>query len=279
LEKESDMTSEQAGVSDRWSLPKHDDWSTPFAEALLRHLDLFPGASILDVACGHGIPAFYLAEHVGPDGQVFAIDWSEHQVQSARLLQGPNLPWLRFECHDMRALPANLPRVDRITGNLSVMFFRPNRLEVVRALVGWLKPSGQLVLTFPSLGTFDSLWARIDQEMARYGLLTERRRLETYSAERPSAEEGRGWLEKAGLERVEVSEWPLEVTTGPGRQFLHHPLLRGGFLDDVYECFDDQQLANQLMTRISEDLPSILPLIARRCVLSGWKTPEEKGAA
>src|SRR5687768_16134570 len=149
----------QASSSDRWSLPKHDDWSTPFAEALLRHLDLFQGASILDVACGRGIPAFYLAEQVGPDGQVLAIDWSEHQVQSARLLQGSHLPWLQFECHDMRALPTSLPRFDRITGNLSVMFFRPNRFEVVQALAKSLNPSGQLVLTFPSLGTFDSLWA------------------------------------------------------------------------------------------------------------------------
>ena len=268
----------QASVSDRWSLPKHDYWSTPFAEALLRHLDLFPGASILDVACGHGIPAFSLAEQVGPDGHVLAIDWNEHQVTSARLLQGSDLPWLQFECHDMRALPTSLPRFDRITGNLSVMFLRPNRFEAIRALVEFLKPTGQLVLTFPSLGTFDSLWARIDQEMARYGLLTERRRLETYIAERPSAEQGRGWLEMSGLERVEVSEWPLEVTTGPGRQFLHHPLLRGGFLDDAYECFDDQQLANELMTRVSEDLPSFLPLIAQRCVLSGWKGNERHGA-
>ena len=166
----------QASVSDRWSLPKHDYWSTPFSEALLRHLDLFPGASILDVACGHGIPAFSLAEQVGPDGHVLAIDWNEHQVTSARLLQGSDLPWLQFACHDMRALPTCLPRFDRITGNLSVMFLRPNRFEAIRALVEFLKPTGQLVLTFPSLGTFDSLWARIDQEMARYGLLTERRR-------------------------------------------------------------------------------------------------------
>jgi hypothetical protein len=55
--------------------------------------------------------------------------------------------------------------------------------------------------------------------------------------------------------------------------------LRGGFLDDAFECFDDQRLANELMTRVSEDLPSVLPLIAQRCVLSGWKKTEGDGAA
>src|SRR5215217_972870 len=177
-----------------WSLPEEDYWSTPFAEALLEHLDVFPGATVLDIASGHGIPAFYLAEQVGPTGQVLGIDFSPHQVANAKRVQGLELPWLRFECADMRALPSDLPLFDRITGNLSVMFFRPNRLEVVLGLSRHLKPGGQLVLTFPSLGTFDSLWRRIDQEMAVRGLLTERRRLEAYIAERPSSEEGRGWL-------------------------------------------------------------------------------------
>ncbi len=126
-------------------------------------------------------------------------------------------------------------------------------------------------VTFPSLGTFDSLWRRIDREMAGRGLTAERGRLETYVAERPSADEGRGWLDTVGLERVEATEWPLEISTGSGPSFLYHPLLRGGFLDDVYECFEDQRLAEEVMKAVSEDVPSFTPLIAQRCVLSGWR--------
>ena len=174
-------------------------------------------------------------------------------------------------CMDMRALPADLPRYDRITGNLSVMFFRPDRFHAIQGLAAHLKPGGQMVLTFPSLGTFESLWRRIDQEMAVRGLLAERRRLEAYIAERPSAGEGREWLNRAGFHRIEVAEYPLEVVTGPGREFLQHPLLRGGFLDDVFECFDDQALADRVMTQVSEDLAGVLPLVAQRCVLAGWK--------
>lgn len=255
----------------KWSLPKQDYWSRPFAEALLDHLDLAPGASMLDVASGDGIPAFYLAEQVGPTGQVLGIDLSEHQVARARAIQGPHLPWLRFMCLDMRALPTNLPTFDRITGNLSVMFFRPNRFDTVRGLVAHLKPGGQLVLTFPSLGTFDSLWRRIDREMESRGLTTERKKLADYIAERPSADEGRRWMETLGLARIRVTEQPLEIATGPGLAFLHHPLLRGGFLDDAYECFDDPRLADEVMTSVAEDLSSFTPLLAQRCCLSGWK--------
>lgn len=265
------MSDHRLGVETRWSLPIHDYWSTPFAESLLQHLDLCRGVSVLDIASGHGIPAFYLAEQVGPTGQVLAIDLSGRQIESARAIQGAQLPWLQFECQDMRSLPSHLPCFDRITGNLSVMFLRPNRFEAVQGLVEHLTPGGQLVLTFPSLGTFDSLWRRIDQEMAVRGLLAERRRLEVYLAERPSAMQVHEWLGRLHLTRIVVAEYPLDVATGPGKAFLHHPLLRGGFLDDAYECFEDQGLADEVMICVSEDLGSFTPLIAQRCVLSGWK--------
>jgi SAM-dependent methyltransferase len=234
-------------------------------------LDLRPGLHILDVASGHGIPAFYLAEQIGPAGEVLAIDISEHQIALARAIQGSRLPWLRFECMDVRALPASLPSFDRITGSLSVMFFRPNRFETVQGLVKHLVPGGQLVLTFPSQGTFDSLWKRVDDEMIEEGLTVERETFQAYLAERPSADEARGWLTKLGLDRIEVTHYPLKVTTGSGPAFLHHPLLRGGFLDDVYECFTDQALADQFMAKVSEQVPNFAPLIAQRCVMSGWK--------
>ena len=254
----------------RWPLPRHDYWSTPFAESLLQHLALRPGLRILDIASGHGIPALYLAEQIGPTGEVLAIDVSAGQVARAKAIQGPQLPWLQFECMDMRSLRSNLPTFDRITGNLSVMFFRPDRFQAIQGLITHLNPGGQIVLTFPSYGTFDSLWQQVDQAMIQKKLIKERQRFHDYQHERPSAKDGRTWLEQLDLERVGAFEYPLEVKTGPGQEFLYHPLLRGGFLDDVYECFEDQAPADRFMTDIAQDIAQFTPLIALRCVLSGW---------
>lgn len=258
-------------MSSRWGLPKHDPWSTPFAERLLAHLDLRAGLSILDVACGTGIPAFYLAEQVGPTGSVVGVDVSAAQVARARTLQGTTLPWCQFVCADVRHLPVTLPQFDRITGNLSVMFFRPDRLATVRGLVAHLKPGGQLVLTFPSWGTFASLWDRVDRELIARGHVVERERFQAYLAERPSAQEALAWVTALGMERCRVDEQPLEVSAQPGAAFLTHPLLRGGFLDDVYECFTNADAAEALMHAVADDLAAMQPLLAMRCVLSGWK--------
>ena len=257
-------------MQSQWPLPADDYWSTPFAEALLHHLELFPGATVLDVAAGSGIPAFHIAEQVGPEGQVLAVDIHHHQVLRSRSVQGRHLPWLTFEVGDMRHLPPDLPQFDRITGNLSFMFFRPNRFEALQSLVRFLKPGGQIVLTFPSLGTFDSLWDHVDHAMAEQGYEKERTALAEYIEERPSADHARDWLRELGMEKIEVTEWPLEIATGSGRAFLNHPLLRGGFLDDVYECFKDQSLAETFMTGISEEIEKFTPLFAQRCALSAW---------
>lgn len=262
-------------MGDKWQLPKNDPWSTPFAESLLHHLEIRNGHHVLDIASGGGIPAFYLADQVGPEGSVLAVDAHQGQVLRSRSIQGTQLPWLRFEVGDMRFLPADLPRFDRITGNLSFMFFRPNRFEALQNLVRFLKPGGQIVLTFPSLGTFDSLWSHVDDEMAARGLKDERKALDEYINERPSASHAEKWLQELGMEKVKVSEHPLEIPTGPGREFLEHPLLRGGFLDDIYECFQDQDLANEFMDSISENISNFTPLFAIRCAMCGW-FPETK---
>jgi len=252
-------------------LPEEDYWSTPFAHALLQALDIFPGATVLDVAAGGGIPAFYLAEQVGSAGQVLAVDIHQRQILRARTLQGTRFPWLKFEVADMRFLPPTLPEFDRITGNLSFMFFRPKRFEALKNLIQFLKPGGQIVLTFPALGTFDSLWDRVEREMSRRQLENELKALAEYIEERPSTEQAGQWLEELGLEKVVVQDLPLEVKTGPGVDFLEHPLLRGGFLDDIYECFKDPALADEFMAVISEDIASFTPLIAQRGVISGWR--------
>ncbi|WP_447971402.1 class I SAM-dependent methyltransferase [Nitrospira sp. M1] len=255
-------------------LPRKDYWSTPFAESLLAHADLPQGITVLDIACGSGLPTFYLAQHVGQTGRVVGLDISEAQLLRARTYQGPHFPWLEFRQSDIRHLPSDLGTFDRITGNLSFMFFRPNRKETLEQLTHYLKPGGQLVLTFPSLGTFDSLWKRVDQEMMEQGLASEQQALTEYRKERPSAKDAKQWLTEIGMKHVQVSEYPLEVETEGGQAFLQHPLLRGGFLDDIYECFADQQHAEHFMEIIANDIQSFLPLIAQRCVMSAWSSPE-----
>jgi hypothetical protein len=98
--------------------------------------------------------------------------------------------------------------------------------------------------------------------MAGGGLSAERRRLEAYLAERPSAADARGWLDRLYLSRIAVAEYPLEVAAGAGQAFLHHPLLRGWF--SRWMCTNVLRIrdwADEVMIRVSEDIASFTPLI------------------
>ena len=106
--------------------------------------------------------------------------------------------------------------------------------------------------------------------MSSQGLVDERKALDEYINERPSASEVKNYLKELGLEKIKVGEQPLEVETGSGIEFLEHPLLRGGFLDDIYECFQNQDLANNFMNEIAKNISYFTPLFAIRCAMSGW---------
>jgi ubiquinone/menaquinone biosynthesis C-methylase UbiE len=258
-------------TNDYWPLPKNDPWSTPFANTLLSLVDLSSGLSVLDLAAGGGIPSFHIAEEVGPTGKVLGIDLHPGQIQRAQAVQAHRVPWLQFMHSDIKKLPQDLPQFDRITGNLSFMFFRPDRLGALKNVLNFLKPGCQIALSFPSLGTFDPLWERIDKEMQKHNLTKEREALEEYRLERPSSRHVQEWLEELNMEQIQIREEPLEVESGPGQEFLYHPLLRNGFLEDAYECFEDQKLAEAVMTSVSNNMESFTPLYAIRCAFSAWK--------
>ena len=55
-----------------------DGWQQP--ERVVRELELGPGAQVADLGAGGGYFTFRLAEAVGPDGRVFAVDVDEEMT-------------------------------------------------------------------------------------------------------------------------------------------------------------------------------------------------------
>lgn len=86
-------------------------------------------------------------------------------------------------------------------------------------MIKYLNLEGQLVLTFPSYGTFDSLWQRVDHAMIEQGLANERARFRDYLHERPTAQDGRDWLEALDLGRVEAISIRWKSQPVPGQSF------------------------------------------------------------
>ena len=81
----------------------------PEARALIADLGLPDGSHGLDVGCGVGLYALWLAEAVGPWGRVVGIEPSVERVEEARALVGHLLPAPRLEFREGDATKLEAP--------------------------------------------------------------------------------------------------------------------------------------------------------------------------
>lgn len=115
-----------------------------FIDKLLDYLRPAPGALMLDVACGRGRHAKYLADK-GFD--VTGIDLSEESIAAARKMENDHL---RFFQHDMR-LPFMVNYYDVVFNFFTSFGYFETRREndnALRTLKNALRPGGKVVLDY-----------------------------------------------------------------------------------------------------------------------------------
>src|SRR5207245_414883 len=90
------------------SLERMNLFQEPEARILIADLDLPEGSRGLDVGCGVGLFALWLAEAIGPRGRVVGIEPSTERVEAARALvgHGPLASRLEFREGDATKLDA-----------------------------------------------------------------------------------------------------------------------------------------------------------------------------
>jgi demethylmenaquinone methyltransferase/2-methoxy-6-polyprenyl-1,4-benzoquinol methylase len=122
---------------------------------------LGPGGRALDVATGTGDLAIALAQRVGPDGEVVAVDFSHRMLELARA-KANGLP-IRFEAANALALPFGEAEFDAATVGFGARNFS-DLDRGLREMVRVVRPGGRVVvleITTPRrapLSTFFELW-------------------------------------------------------------------------------------------------------------------------
>jgi demethylmenaquinone methyltransferase/2-methoxy-6-polyprenyl-1,4-benzoquinol methylase len=91
------------------SLERMNRFQEPEARRMIADLGLAQGSRGLDVGCGVGLWARWLAEAVGPRGSVIGIEPSPERVDEARALCGGALPAARVEFRQGDATALDFP--------------------------------------------------------------------------------------------------------------------------------------------------------------------------
>ena len=110
-------------VFTRW-FPFHVGLQRASSAAVIEAAEVRPGAVVLDVGSGAGIPALELARQVGPMGRVMATDPSDVFVEAVLAnAAGEGLTNLEAVRTSVTAMPFGTGSFDAVTCHMGVMFF------------------------------------------------------------------------------------------------------------------------------------------------------------
>ncbi len=132
----------------------------PDLKALARTLP--PGACVLDVGCGHGIPVSRFLVEQG--FRVTGLDSSPEMIARYRVA----VPGAEARCEDVRSASFEPASFDAVVAWGVLFHLSPaDQVAVLQSVSGWLRPSGRLLFTSgdtagEAVGTMDGVAFRYD---------------------------------------------------------------------------------------------------------------------
>lgn len=224
-----------------WDAVTYDRISDPqlaWAREQLERLALRGGEVVLDAGCGSGRVTALLADRVGPQGRVYAVDAAPSMVRHAKEALGDRATVL---CQDLIEL--TLPEPVEVVFSNATFHWIPDHDALFEALHRNMKPGARLLAQSGGRGNIDSfrrLADRVAAEEPFAPYFTGWRRPWNYAGAEETAER----LRRAGF--AQVSCWLQEKPTpiADPRSFVSavclvrhlDPLpqqLRGRFVDRV----------------------------------------------
>src|SRR5689334_22349227 len=115
---------------------------TPFVTALLDAVDLCPGDTVLDLACGTGFAARAPAAHVGPAGRVHGADVNEAMLKVAVAHHPRHYPDIEFTAAPADDLPYPDATFDAVVCQQGAQFF-PDLTAALKETARVTRPEGR----------------------------------------------------------------------------------------------------------------------------------------
>lgn len=147
--------------------PGSVDWALGVGNPV-RHANLSPGETVLDVGCGGGVDTILAARRVGPSGRAIGLDLLEEMCERARAnaSEAGVSECTEFRVGEMEAIPLPDASVDVVISN-GVINLSPRKTRALAEIFRVLRPGGRMCVADltvqddlpPEILTSDSAWA------------------------------------------------------------------------------------------------------------------------
>jgi ubiquinone/menaquinone biosynthesis C-methylase UbiE len=138
------------GDRDAARLALLDRYYNAGSRAFCESAGVAPGDTVADIGCGHGSMTRWLADRVGPDGVVYAVDASAQQLEIVRRTLGP-LPQVRFVQARIEDAPLEAGSIDWVYSRFLLMHVS-DPAAAITAMARMLTADGVLLLEMSDVG-------------------------------------------------------------------------------------------------------------------------------
>jgi len=140
------------------------------ADKIVDYAKIKPGHKVLDIATGTGMVALAVAQAVGNEGRVEAIDLSENMINQAREnLKRSGLRNIDFSVMDGEQLEFESNYFDVITCSYG-LFFMPDMQGALKSWLRVLKPGGKIIFTSFAPAAFQPLTEIFIKDLGEFGV-------------------------------------------------------------------------------------------------------------
>ena len=151
---------------------KWHDWNAVVLASMIRWFcdasGAAPGQTILDAACGTGLPSLALAERVHPGGKIVAVDASTSMVAAAmRIARSAGVNNIEHRAMDLAKMEFADASFDAVTCKEGLMFCA-DPVQAASELRRVLKPNGHFAMSGWDEPEKNAFFMTIDQALSRF---------------------------------------------------------------------------------------------------------------
>jgi len=208
---------------------------------LLRHLDLKPGITVLDIGSGSGFPLLELAQRLGPSSRCYGIDpWINASNRAREKINNYGVKHVEVIDGTAENLPFAAESIDLVVSNLGINNFT-NPSQVLKQCYRVLKPDGTIAITTNLDGHWREFYRLFEETLLHSGRPELVQKLKEHEAHRGTINTVTTMFAENNFRVTRHFEDTFEMKFLDGTAFLNHYFIKLGWLASWKEMIPASQ--------------------------------------